>query len=64
MIYANRNWFVQCLDMTRLGGYELWLAHYVNQTDFPYRFTGWQYTNQGTVSGISGSVDINVWFEN
>lgn len=63
MIYANRNWFVQCLDMTRLGDYRLWLAHYANQTDFPYEFMGWQYTNEGTISGISGEVDLNVWFE-
>ena len=63
MIYANRNWYVQCLDMRRLGEYKLWLAHYVNQPDFPYEFTGWQYTNEGSVDGISGSVDMNVWFE-
>ncbi len=63
MIYANRNWFVQCLDMTRLGNYKLWLAHYANQTDFPYLYTGWQYTNAGYIDGISGEVDLNVWFE-
>ena len=62
MVYANRNWYVQSLDMTRLGDYELWLAHYTNQTDFPYRFIGWQYTSEGQVAGISGSVDMNVWF--
>ena len=63
MIYASRNWFVQCLDMTRLGDYKLWLAHYTNQTDFPYLYTGWQYTDAGEISGISGSVDLNVWFD-
>ena len=62
MVYANRNWYVQSLDMTRLGDYELWLAHYTNQTDFPYRFIGWQYTSEGQVAGIPGSVDMNVWF--
>ncbi|MBQ8412746.1 MAG: glycoside hydrolase family 25 protein [Lachnospiraceae bacterium] len=63
MVYANRNWFIQCLDMTRLEEYKLWLAHYTNQTDFPYLFTGWQYTNAGSVYGISGDVDLNVWFD-
>lgn len=63
MIYANRNWYVQCLDMTRLGEYKLWLAHYANQPNFPYLYTGWQYTDQGSIDGISGSVDLNVWFE-
>lgn len=63
MIYANRNWFAQSLDMDRLGEYELWLAQYANVPDFPYKFTGWQYTSEGTVPGIEGEVDINLWFK-
>lgn len=62
MIYSNRNWFVQRLDMTRLGGYQLWLAHYSNQPDFPYEYVGWQYTGEGQIDGIDGSVDLDVWF--
>lgn len=63
MIYANRNWFVQNLDMDRLGGYDLWVAQYANAPDFPYLFKGWQYTSEGSVPGITGEVDLNVWFE-
>lgn len=63
MIYSNRNWYVQSLDMSRLGDYRLWLAHYSNQPDFPYKYVGWQYTDQGTLSGVDGSVDLNVWFK-
>lgn len=63
MIYSNRNWFVQRLDMTRLGGYQLWLAHYSNQPDFPYEYVGWQYTGEGQLDGINGTVDLDVWFQ-
>ncbi len=63
MIYANRNWYAKSLDMDRLGDYKLWLAQYANVPDFPYLFTGWQYTSEGTVSGITGYVDLNVWME-
>lgn len=63
MIYANRNWYAKSLDMDRLGDYKLWLAHYANVPDFPYLFMGWQYTSEGTVDGISGYVDLNVWME-
>lgn len=63
MIYTNRNWLVQMLDVTRLGGYKIWYAHYTNQPDLPYEYTGWQYTDSGTLDGVSGSVDLNVWFE-
>lgn len=63
MIYASRNMFAQCLDMDRLGDYELWLAHYANVPNFPYKYTGWQYTEDGTVDGVSGTVDLNLWFK-
>lgn len=63
MIYSNRNWFAANLDMTRLGDYKLWLAHYSNQPDFPYEFAGWQYTGNGSLYGVEGEVDLNVWLD-
>lgn len=63
MIYSNRNWYAQKLDMTRLGDYSLWVAHYSNQPDFPYQFIGWQYTGDGTLYGVDGPVDLNVWLQ-
>ena len=63
MIYSSRNWFVQNLDMTRLGDYKLWVAHYVEEPDFPYVYKGWQYSEHGMVPGITGDVDLNVWFD-
>ena len=29
---------------------------------FAYAFDLWQYTNTGTVAGISGNVDLDLWF--
>lgn len=63
MIYSNRNWFATNLDMSRLGNYKLWLAHYANEPDFPYMYSGWQYTDQGQISGVEGYVDVNVWLD-
>ncbi len=63
MIYSNRNWFVQKLDLTRLGEYKMWLAQYANQPDFPYLYSGWQYTGTGTIAGLGQEIDINVWLE-
>lgn len=63
MIYSNRNWFVQKLDMTRLGEYKLWLAQYANEPDFPYLYSGWQYTGTGQIQGIGQELDLNVWME-
>ncbi len=63
MIYANRNWFVQNLDMDRLGDYKLWLAQYAETPYFPYLFNCWQYSSEGVVPGISEAVDVNIWLE-
>lgn len=62
MIYASRYWFAQALDMTRLGDYKLWLAFYSDSFAFPYQIEGWQYTGNGTIDGIDGDVDLNVWY--
>ena len=63
MIYTNRNFFATDLDMSRLSGYKLWLAHYAERPNFPYMYSGWQYTDTGVAAGVAGNVDLNVWFE-
>ena len=62
MIYANRNWYIQNLDVSRLGDYEFWMAMYADVPNFPYHLEGWQYTSEGNVPGVSGNCDISVWF--
>lgn len=61
MVYFNTAQ-VQKLDMERLGQYPWWLAKYDMQQHFPCQVDMWQYTNQGTVPGINGKVDINLMF--
>ena len=39
------------------------LAQYGEMLDYPYRVDMWQYTQSGTVPGITGYVDINLLFE-
>lgn len=62
MIYANTRWFVAKVDMTRLVKYDKWLAQYYDIPFFPYDFQIWQYTDQGNVDGIEGTVDMNLCF--
>jgi len=33
-------------------------------TDYPYKFTMWQYSTNGNINGIEGSVDLNMSFLN
>ena len=35
---------------------------YDTSAHFPYRVDVWQYTDQGTLPGIKGNVDLNILF--
>ena len=51
------------LEMEKLNQYEKWYADYEPHPQCPYEFSMWQYTEEGSVPGIDGNVDINVWFK-
>lgn len=63
MVYSNMFWEAELFDMAQLGDYPFWYADYEKIPQTPYHFTCWQYTEKGHVDGISGNVDLNVWFE-
>lgn len=48
--------------VAQLEDYDLWMAMYYRVPFFPYNFKIWQYTSSGSVSGISGGVDMNMLF--
>lgn len=59
-IYSNKNYYDHYLDLSRLSGNELWMAIW-GPTECPAgNWNIWQYTSDGTVSGINGRVDMDV----
>ena len=62
MVYFNPNQSRKQMYLAELTGYDFWLAMYSDQMNYPYKVDMWQYTNQGSVPGISGNVDINLYF--
>ena len=58
MVYSYRNWF-----QTRLGqtAWDQWVADYSSSMGFTG--TMWQYSCTGSVSGISGDVDLDYCFK-
>ena len=62
MIYTNMKWLAFTLESDKLIGYQKWYADYEPFPQCPYEFSIWQYTESGTVPGIEGSVDLNIWF--
>lgn len=60
-IYSNKLWFENRIDAGSFGDYRIWMAQYVDIPTYGGRYDIWQYTSKGSVPGISGNVDMNVW---
>ncbi len=60
-IYANKTWLNEKIDAPSLTGYKIWLAQYAAAPSYTRtRYDMWQYSSKGSVSGISGNVDMNI----
>ena len=59
MIYGSVGTLMTDMNITKLDDYDKWFAQYFNEPHFPYAFQIWQATNEGTVKGIKGDVDID-----
>lgn len=62
MIYFNTNHSYENIYIRELTQYPFWLARYDTVLDYPYKIDMWQYTETGSVPGIAGNVDINLYF--
>ena len=63
MVYFNESQSMKQMYLTELMDYRFWLAQYSHTMSYPYRVDMWQYTCEGSVPGITGNVDINLFFE-
>lgn len=62
MIYFNTDQSFNSLYLRELTDYKFWLAQYDTVLNYPYKIDMWQYTETGSVPGIKGNVDINLYF--
>lgn len=63
MVYTNWNQAFYDLYLEELSEYGLWLAMYEADMEFPYKIDMWQYSCTGSVPGIEGAVDLNIYFQ-
>lgn len=68
-IYCNTDWYYHVLDTASLP-YDYWLAAYpyndrgiLVESLRPPVGIGWQYSAKGKISGISGDVDLDVFYK-
>jgi len=62
MVYFNPHHAKRFFHLPELVDYPFWLAYYTDRMQYSYKVDMWQYTNQGSVPGISTPVDINLLF--
>ena len=62
MIYFNQSLGYTHYDLRQVADYSFWLAQHDSLPTFYYHFDLLQYTDQGTVAGIQGKVDLNLHF--
>ena len=60
MVYASENWIRRELDYEALQEYDFWAPQYLDENDFMYDFTMWQYTESGRIPGVNEEVDLNI----
>ena len=62
-VYTNRDYITNKLDMNRLRRFELWLADYGQPPSRTRAPVCARPANDGSVSGISGAVDLDVSYK-
>ncbi|MBR0486064.1 MAG: DUF2829 domain-containing protein, partial [Oscillospiraceae bacterium] len=59
-LYSSKSHLETYFTEDILNRYTVWVAHYgVSQTSYKYPYDVWQYSEKGTVSGLTGNVDMN-----
>jgi GH25 family lysozyme M1 (1,4-beta-N-acetylmuramidase) len=61
-IYANKYWFTSILTDKRFDKWDKWVAQYSNTCTYSGKYTGWQYSSSGKVTGINTAVDMNEFY--
>jgi len=60
MLYSSKNFLVN--SWTNYNNRPVWLAHFVEDTDYTGRYFMWQESCTGHIDGINGDVDMNILY--
>ena len=61
MLYSSRNFLYNF--WTNEKKYPVWLAHFVDETDYTGDYAMWQASCTGNISGIYGDVDVDILYK-
>ena len=60
IIYASENWMRRNMELKMLTDYEFWAPQYLDENDFLFDFSIWQYSETGSIPGVAGEVDLDI----
>ncbi len=62
LVYSNTQQMFVMYDFETMKDYDFWLADYREFPTMYYKFDMWQYTMEGKIDGVEGTVDLNISF--
>ena len=62
LVYSNTQQMFIMYDFETMKDYDFWLADYREFPHMYYQFDMWQYSKDGTIDGVEGTVDMNLSF--
>lgn len=63
-VYTSSSWIKDFFDLSLFSGHALWVADWRGYCGYSGDYGMWQYTENGSVAGISGDVDKNYCYIN
>ena len=61
-VYASLNWWQYYLTDAVFENWHRWVAEWRSSCHYNGRYEMWQYTDEGSISGINGYVDMDYWY--
>lgn len=62
LVYSNTQQMFIMYDFETMKDYDFWLADYREFPTMYYKFDMWQYSKEGTIAGVDGTIDLNLSF--
>jgi GH25 family lysozyme M1 (1,4-beta-N-acetylmuramidase) len=64
MLYSSKNFLNNIWSEKTKSSTPVWLAHFVDETDYDGEYAIWQASAYGHIPGINGDVDMNIQYLN
>ena len=62
IVHSNTSQMLIMYDFETMKDYDFWLADYREFPTMYYKFDMWQYSKEGKIAGVEGTVDMNISF--